>query len=185
MGRAVLAGLAYFAVVFAFGFGLGSVRVLLVAPALGEFKAVLIELPVMLMACWLIAGWLTRRLHVPDSQAAALLMSGVAFTCLMLAELSFGALAFDRTISDQLLHWLTPAGALGLIGQIAFCTVCMDSGPPSGFQLVANVTNLSGIRFRQSGSASWLASGFTHRALRATPRARPMPTCPKAPMSGR
>jgi hypothetical protein len=55
-----------------------------------------------------------------DSQAAALLMSGVAFTCLMLAELSFGALAFDRTISDQLQHWLTPAGALGLIGQIAF-----------------------------------------------------------------
>jgi membrane-anchored protein YejM (alkaline phosphatase superfamily) len=120
MKRAALAGLAYFAIVFAFGFGLGSVRVLLVAPALGEFKAVLIELPVMLMACWLIAGWLTRRLRVPNSQAAALLMSGVAFTCLMLAELSFGALAFDRTISDQLQHWLTPAGALGLIGQIVF-----------------------------------------------------------------
>lgn len=119
MGRAVLAGLAYFAVVFALGFVLGSVRVLLVAPAMGEFIAVLIELPVMVLACWLVSGFWIRQLRIMTVNAA-LMMGAVAFFCLMIAEFSLGAQAFERTLSDQLQRWMTIAGALGLSGQIAF-----------------------------------------------------------------
>ena len=36
MRQAVRAGLVYFVIVFAIGFGLGSLRVLLVSPVLGE-----------------------------------------------------------------------------------------------------------------------------------------------------
>lgn len=45
--RAAIAGLAYFAVVFAAGFALGVLRVLFAMPILGETVAVLFELPVM------------------------------------------------------------------------------------------------------------------------------------------
>lgn len=119
MKQAALAGLAYFSVVFALGFLLGSVRVLLVEPALGEFSAVLIELPAMLLACWLVSGFWVRQLRVSTRQAA-LAMGGVAFSCLMVAEFSLGALSFERTMSDQLQRFMTLAGALGLGGQIAF-----------------------------------------------------------------
>ena len=55
------AGLAYFAVVFAAGFVLGTLRVLVVAPHLGEIAAVVAELPIMLAVSWIICGWLLGR----------------------------------------------------------------------------------------------------------------------------
>ncbi|WP_440957370.1 hypothetical protein ACFELO_08630 [Oceanicaulis sp. LC35] len=120
MGRAAFAGLVYFAIVFAIGFVLGSIRVLLVSPCLGELGAVLLELPVMLGACWLVSGALTARLAAHNPARAAIVMGGVAFTCLMLAEFTLGALAFERGLLEQVLRWGTPAGALGLFGQIGF-----------------------------------------------------------------
>lgn len=119
MARAALAGLVYFAIVFAIGFVLGGIRVLLVAPVLGALGAVLVELPVILLACWLAAGWLVRWLN-PKSASATLNMGAVAFMCLMIAEFSLAALAFDRSLTDQIRHWATLEGALGLGGQILF-----------------------------------------------------------------
>ncbi len=119
MARAALAGLVYFAIVFAIGFVLGSIRVLLVAPVLGALGAVLVELPVILLACWLAAGWLARWLS-PQSASDALIMGAVAFMCLMIAEFSLADLAFDRSLTDQIRHWATLEGALGLGGQILF-----------------------------------------------------------------
>ena len=120
MGRAAFAGLIYFAIVFTIGFVLGSIRVLLVAPLLGETGAVLLELPVMLAACWLTARFLTRTWLSGAPHTAGLVMGGVAFSCLMIAEFSLGALAFERGVADQIAHWGTIAGALGLGGQILF-----------------------------------------------------------------
>lgn len=54
MKRIAAAALAYWAGGLALGFLLGPVRVLWVAPRLGEFAAVAAELPVMLAAGW---GW--------------------------------------------------------------------------------------------------------------------------------
>ena len=119
MGQAVRAGLVYFVIVFAIGFGLGSLRVLLVSPVLGELGAVLLELPVMLGACWLTSHALTRRMP-SATPAAGLVMGAVAFTCLMIAELALGKLAFDRSLTDQVTRWTSLAGALGLFGQILF-----------------------------------------------------------------
>jgi hypothetical protein len=120
MGKAVLAGAAYFALVFSIGFVLGAVRVFVVVPVIGETAAVFIELPVILLACWFVSGALTRRIIPQGDEAAALVMGGVAFPLLMVAELTLGTLAFERSLMDQVAHWLTLAGAAGLIGQIVF-----------------------------------------------------------------
>ena len=48
MNRAFAAATLYFAATFAAGFALGTFRTLFLAPRVGEFVAVLIELPIML-----------------------------------------------------------------------------------------------------------------------------------------
>ena len=71
---ALKAGVAYFAVVFAAGFGLGVIRMLVVIPRVGETVAVLIEAPVMLGISWPVARRLTRWFAVPDAAEARVLM---------------------------------------------------------------------------------------------------------------
>jgi len=50
MGIATAAGALYALIVFLIGFIFGTVRVLLLAPRLGEIAAVVLETPVMLAA---------------------------------------------------------------------------------------------------------------------------------------
>ncbi|HEV2365512.1 MAG TPA: hypothetical protein VGS12_15080 [Caulobacteraceae bacterium] len=116
--RSLRAGALYFALVFAAGFALGAFRVLVTAPRLGEVGAVLLELPVMLFIAWLGCGWLTRRFAIRGPERPA--MGAVAFALLMAAELAMSMVLFDRTPAAHFAAYLTPAGALGLTGQVAF-----------------------------------------------------------------
>ena len=52
--RAAAAGDAYFALVFAAGFLLGSIRVLIIIPRSGEAVVVGLELPIMLAVSWIV-----------------------------------------------------------------------------------------------------------------------------------
>jgi hypothetical protein len=47
-------------------------------------------------------------------------MGGVALVLLLGAELGLSVLAFGRTIAEHLASYGSPAGALGLAGQVAF-----------------------------------------------------------------
>ena len=116
----IKAGAAYFAVVFAIGFALGTVRTLFLAPRLGEQLAVLIELPLMLAASWFVCGWAVRRWQVPPAVAPRLTMGAVAFALLMLAEVTLSLTAFDRSLADYVRHLITPHGLTGLTGQLVF-----------------------------------------------------------------
>lgn len=118
--RAVTAGALYFAVIFTLGFGLGTIRVLLIIPFLGELGAVLIELPVMLVASWIACGWVLRRLRVASTLWARLLMGGVAFTLLMMAEIGVSVFAFGRTPAEHLETYRSASALLGLSAQIVF-----------------------------------------------------------------
>jgi Zn-dependent membrane protease YugP len=71
-------GLAYFAVVFTAGFALGSIRVPLLVPRLGERTAELIEMPFMFVAVVFAARWVITRLQVPATLAARASMGIVA-----------------------------------------------------------------------------------------------------------
>jgi hypothetical protein len=120
MGRAVAAGGLYFAFVFAAGFALGTLRVLVLAPALGDTGAVALELPLMLAISWLACGVVLRRLAVPATVATRLVMGGFAFALLIGAETALGVLGFGRTLGEQIATWRALPAQLGLVAQLAF-----------------------------------------------------------------
>ena len=116
IGRAAV---VYFALVFAVGFVLGTIRVLLVAPRWGELPAVLLESPIMLFVSWWACG-LSIRVFGVRGRCAGLSMGAVAFALLMTAELALSLLAFGRSSAEHLRAYGTLAGAVGLTSQVAF-----------------------------------------------------------------
>jgi hypothetical protein len=121
----ILPGVTYFAMVFALGFLLGTVRTALVgeAPDGGRLIGVLIELPVMLGACWFLCRYIVRRFAVAPTLAARVLMGGLAFALLMLAEMGLGALFMGRTPAEHLALYRDASHALGLAAQVAFAVM--------------------------------------------------------------
>lgn len=120
MTTAFRAGAAYFALVFALGFALGTLRVLVLARLIGELGAVALELPVMLLASWAICRWLIRRLRVATNVPARVTMGATAFALLMVAELGLSVWVFENNLATHLGHYATLRGALGLAGQVVF-----------------------------------------------------------------
>lgn len=117
---ALKAGLLYFLLAFAAGFALGTIRVLFLVPAIGETAAVLVELPIMLTVSWIACRFVVDRLHVPPVASARAAMGIFAFVLLMIAEMGVAWLLGRRSVSAYLAHYVTLAGALGLVGQLAF-----------------------------------------------------------------
>ncbi len=120
--RLASAGLAYWAVVFALGFVLGTIRVLWLAPLVGVVPATLIELPVMLTASWLAAGWLVRRFAIMRG-SEALVMGGLAFGLLMAAECALAVGLMGQTPAQWLADLRQPHALLGLAGQLVFALI--------------------------------------------------------------
>jgi hypothetical protein len=116
----IVAGLAYFAIVFPIAFAFGIVRTLVLVPAIGKLAAVLTELPFLLVVSWIAAHWLIGRFEVPARLGARLIMGGVAFAVLMAAEASFSVFVFGQPLKQYLDAYQGAAAQLGLAGQIAF-----------------------------------------------------------------
>lgn len=118
MGRVLKAAAAYFALVFAAGFVLGTLRTLWLAPAFGPVLAVAAELPVMLTVSWLACGYVLRRMPMPLPEAAW--MGSLAFVLLLLAEAALSTTLGSLTLQQHLALYAEPANQLGLVGQVAF-----------------------------------------------------------------
>ena len=118
--RAAAAGILYFALVFAAGFALGAVRVGLVARALGDLAATLIELPIILALSWVACLTIIRRLGVEARIAARLSMGLVAFSLLILSEIALGIGLMSRSLEAQIEAMTAPPAILGLGGQAIF-----------------------------------------------------------------
>jgi hypothetical protein len=119
MRQIVHPALAYLAAVFAAAFVFGTVRTLWLIPQIGEVRAVLVEVPLVLALSWGVAGAVLRRWPLPAPQSRAV-MGGVAFAGLMLLELALGRIGFGRSLPDLLAAMVTPAGLIGLAGQVGF-----------------------------------------------------------------
>lgn len=113
------AAVSYWGIVFALGFVLGTVRVLWLAPRLGPLGATALELPVMLGASWLAAGWTVRRFAIVRP-GAALATGGLAFALLMAAECVLAVVGFGQTPAEWLAGLAEPPAAIGLAAQVAF-----------------------------------------------------------------
>lgn len=120
VATAVRAGLLYFAGVFAVGFLLGGIRMMLLVPTVGELLAVLIELPVILAASWLLCGRAVIRLQVSADPRARGIMGATALGMLLLAEIILATLLFAEPPPEFLAGLLSPPGLVGLGGQIVF-----------------------------------------------------------------
>ncbi|GAB4295391.1 MAG: hypothetical protein Kow0058_12970 [Roseovarius sp.] len=120
MGRALAAGVMYFAAIFAAGIVLGTARVLLLVPRIGETAAVAAELPLMLALSWGVAGALIARARVPAAVAARLVMGSAGLMLLLVAEAILATRGLGQSLAQHLAHYATAAGALGLAGQLGF-----------------------------------------------------------------
>jgi hypothetical protein len=96
----IKAGLSYFALVFGAGFVLGSLRVTLLVPRLGERMAELSEMPLMFAVIVFAARFVIRRFTVPPSIAARLGTGLFALALLLAAELLLAVALQDRALAD-------------------------------------------------------------------------------------
>ena len=100
--RVVKSAALYFAWVFGTGFLLGSIRVPLLVPRIGERYAELLEMPFMLVAIVVACRLLLRRRH-PAFRAGALLAMGlIALALVLLAELLLAVVLQGRALGDYI-----------------------------------------------------------------------------------
>jgi hypothetical protein len=119
----VKAAVCYFAIVFAVGFFFGVLRVLVVAPAIGELAATTAELTILLFFSWVICTFLVRRFEIASSLPRRLAMGAIAFSILMLCELAFSTLLFNQTVIEYFAQFNSLAAMLGLAGQVMFAAI--------------------------------------------------------------
>ncbi len=127
----IKAALIYFLAVFAAGFLLGTVRVLFLAPKLGELPSVLLEIPLMLTISWLVCRAVTARVPLGEGIGARLSMGASAFVMLMAAEWALGVFAFGRSPTEIAAAYGEAAGLIGLMGQVGFALIPLLQRPPA------------------------------------------------------
>ncbi len=120
----VIAGILYGGLVFALGFVLGTVRILAtpadLGPAdLGPVVPVLIELPVMLAASWLVCGRLMRRWpRMGAWQAVG--MGLVGLLTVLVGELLVARLLLGLDWPGVWAQYRTAPAQIGLAAQVIF-----------------------------------------------------------------
>lgn len=122
-GAGLLAGAVYFVLIFALGFALGFIRDIILRagePEGGRIIAVLIELPVMLLASWFACAFVIKRFAVPAAARERALIGLVAFGLLMLAELCLSLFLLGRTVAGHFQTYAELSYALGLAAQLGF-----------------------------------------------------------------
>jgi hypothetical protein len=86
MKTALSLALTYFALVFGAGFVLGSLRVLLLVPAMGERYAELAETPLMLLVIYFSARYVVRKGSAAAGRRGFLLVGALALLLLLVLE---------------------------------------------------------------------------------------------------
>jgi hypothetical protein len=123
MNTLLRAGFFYFVIVFAIGFVLGAIRVLVLVPRIGELLAVLIELPLMLTASWIVCKSLIARFQVAHEVFDRIVMGATALAFLLVAETVLSTCVFGNPIEATFINYLAPHGFIGLCGQLAFAAI--------------------------------------------------------------
>jgi hypothetical protein len=83
------ASAVYFALVFAVGFVLGTIRTPWVVPRVGARKAELMEMPIMLVVIIMAARWTVLHLAMPPMLSARIGIGCIALVLMLVAEFGF------------------------------------------------------------------------------------------------
>ena len=108
------AAATYFALVFGTGFILGSVRVSLLVPRLGERLAELLEMPWMTLAMVLAARFVVRRQLAGCGSVTRAAAGALALAFMVAAELTVGLLLRHLPLQDILIGRDPVSGAVYL-----------------------------------------------------------------------
>ncbi len=114
--RVLALGAGYFGLVFAAGFALGTIRVVLLQPYLGSGASRLLELPVMVAISFMAARIIMRRAGAVE-RMDALTIGLVAFILLLLAEMLIGSWLFRLPYSAIFTDAMTLIGFLNFLAQ--------------------------------------------------------------------
>ena len=124
MANIFMAAFRYFATVFAIGFALAFVRVLMLEPVVGERSAEMIELPIMCLAVW----WIAMRQF--SKQRAAIfsnwhrvLIGLFALTLMLIAELGVVVWVRNESLYDYVQSRDPVAGSLYLLSLALFAAL--------------------------------------------------------------
>jgi len=112
----ILTGLVYFLIIFAFAFAMGVGRALVVAPRLGETAAVLLEIPILVIASSFVARRITSDRFFTLGQLLSI--AAIAFTLTMVSEALLADVIRGQSIPQWASALATPLGLVGLGGQL-------------------------------------------------------------------
>src|SRR5690606_25071425 len=112
--RIALAAFLYFAVVFAVGFALGPVRVLLLEPRWGPVAAVVCEAPILIAAMLWAARSAPRAAGVGPGSSMLLVGLG-ALLLQQSADLAVGLLMRGMSVSELMAQFATAEGRVYLV----------------------------------------------------------------------
>jgi len=87
--RTMKAAAVYFALVFAAGFVLGTIRTPWIVPRVGMRTAELLETPFMILMSVAAARWTIRRFGIPAVTSVRLAMGAMALVLMLLGEFGF------------------------------------------------------------------------------------------------
>jgi hypothetical protein len=117
------AGVVYFALVFAAGFALGTIRTLWVVPRLGVRTAELAEAPFMFGISILAARWVVRHVQVSPLRSRRLAMGCIALGLMLVAEFTLGLWMRGMTIREYFAARDPISGAAYFVTLGAFAVV--------------------------------------------------------------
>jgi hypothetical protein len=130
MMETLKAGVVYFALVFAAGFVLGTVRTLWVVPRLGVRPAELAEAPVMFGISILAARWVVRHVQVSPLRSRRLAMGCIAFGLMLVAEFTLGLWIRGLTIREYFATRDPISGTAYFMTLGAFAVIPIFAGRP-------------------------------------------------------
>jgi hypothetical protein len=98
--KILLAAVAYFGIVLGTGFVLGTFRVPILVPRIGERWAELAEMPIMATVIFLAAGHILRRFPEVCLPRRSLVVGFLALALMLAAELGLAVVLQSRTIAE-------------------------------------------------------------------------------------
>lgn len=122
LANAFWKGVIYFVLVFAAGFVLGIIRVLVFVPKFGERASEIGELPLMIVITVLAARQVVKRLNAGGNHMARLVVGLTGFALLVMAEILVALFVRQQSLYQYVSERDPLAGALYLVSLVIFAS---------------------------------------------------------------